>query len=156
MKATFGAGCFWGVEAAFMNLKGVESTTVGYMGGKTKNPSYEEVCTDRTGHAEVVQIEYNPELISYKELLDVFWYIHDPTQKNRQGVDIGTQYRSVIFYHDEIQKKTADESKEILQNSGKYKNKIETEIKPAETFYRAEEYHQKYFEKHGMKGCRIK
>jgi len=147
MKATFAAGCFWGVEASFMNLKGVESTTVGYMGGKTENPSYEEVCTDKTGHAEVVQIEYNPDVISYKELLDVFWNIHDPTQKNKQGPDIGTQYRSVIFYHNEKQKKTASELKEKIQKSNKYKKNIETEIKPAEKFYRAEEYHQKYFEK---------
>lgn len=155
MKATFGAGCFWGVEKSFMDLKGVKSTTVGYMGGKTKNPTYQEVCTDKTGHAEVVQIEYNPDIISYKELLDVFWDIHDPTQKNRQGVDIGTQYRSVIFYHTEEQKNIAEKEKEKLEKSGRYKKKIETDIKPALEFYRAEEYHQKYFEKHSNKSCKI-
>jgi len=155
MKTTFAAGCFWGVEASFMKLKGVESTTVGYMGGKTENPSYKEVCTDKTGHAEVVQIEYNPDKIKYKELLDIFWNIHDPTQKNRQGVDIGTQYRSAIFYHNKDQKNIAEKEKKKLEKSGKYKKKIETDIKPAENFYRAEEYHQKYFEKNRIKGCRI-
>ena len=142
-KATFGAGCFWGVEASFMKLKGVISTKVGYMGGNVKNPTYEQVCTNKTGHIEVVQLEYNANIISYKELLDYFWDIHDPTQKNRQGPDIGLQYQSTIFYHDEEQKKLAEESKKDLEKS---KN-IQTEIRPAERFYLAEDYHQKYLEK---------
>ncbi len=146
-KATFGAGCFWGVEAAFMEVKGVVSTKVGYMGGNLDNPSYEDVCTDKTGHVEVVQIEYDPSIIGYDKLLDLFWNVHDPTQKNRQGPDIGTQYKSVIFYHDENQYKKAIKSKKSLQESIKYNKTIQTEIKPAQKFWKAEEYHQKYFKK---------
>ena len=146
--ATFGAGCFWGVQAAFKDIKGIKSTTVGYMGGNLKNPTYEDVCTDKTGHTEVVQIEFNPEIIKYEELLEIFWNIHDPTQLNKQGPDIGSQYRSVIFYHNEKQKIIAEKSKKKLEKSGKYKKPIITEIKAAEDFYKAEEYHQNYFEKH--------
>jgi peptide-methionine (S)-S-oxide reductase len=155
-KATFGAGCFWGVEAAFQKIQGVVSTTVGYMGGDFINPTYEDVCTDKTGHAEVVHILYDPSIISYEKLLEIFWDIHDPTQKNRQGPDRGTQYRSVIFYHTEQQKKTAEQSKHVLDESKKYKRKtIETEITPAKEFYPAEEYHQKYFEKHDGVSCHL-
>ncbi len=146
-KATFGAGCFWHVEAAFQKILGVIQTSVGYMGGPLKNPNYRQVCTDITGHAEVVQIQYDPKKISYEELLEIFWKIHDPTQLNRQGPNIGTQYRSVIFYYTEEQKKKALKSREKHQK--KYKNKIVTEINPALEFWRAEDYHQKYFEKHG-------
>lgn len=149
-KATFGAGCFWHVEAAFQHINGVCSTTVGYMGGAKKNPSYEDVCTDKTGHAEVLQIEYDPKKISYDDLLNIFWRIHDPTQVNRQGPDVGTQYRSIIFYHSDMQKKIALESLQRQQkNQGK---KIATIIQPATEFWSAEEYHQRYFEKHG-KAC---
>jgi peptide-methionine (S)-S-oxide reductase len=151
-KATFGAGCFWGVEASFQKIKGVISTTVGYMGGKTKNPTYEQVCTDKTGHAEVVQITYDPSVVSYEKLLDVFWDIHDPTQKNRQGPDVGTQYRSVIFYHSEEQKKIAEDLKQKQTN--RYKKEIVTEIIPAKEFYPAEDYHQKYLEKNRIFSCR--
>jgi peptide-methionine (S)-S-oxide reductase len=154
-KATFGAGCFWGVEAAFRKIKGVISTAVGYMGGSLENPTYKQVCTDKTGHAEVVQVEFDPEMVSYNELLNVFWKIHNPTQLNRQGPDFGTQYRSVIFFHNDEQKKLAIASKEQLQRSGKYKSEIVTEITPAPIFYRAEEYHQRYHEKHGIDSCRI-
>ncbi len=153
-RATFGAGCFWGVEAAFSELKGVKSTVVGFMGGTLENPSYKDVCTDKTGHAEVVQIEFNPEEISYDKLLEVFWDIHDPTTLNRQGPDVGTQYRSVIFYHTEEQKSKAMASKEKLQRSRLYKSEIVTEITPAAKFFRAEEYHQRYHEKHGISSCR--
>lgn len=142
-KATFGAGCFWGVEAAFQKVNGVVSTCVGYSGGTMENPTYKDVCTDRTGHAEVVQIEYDPKLISYEELLGIFFRIHNPTSLNRQGPDIGTQYRSVIFFHTLQQEKIAREYKNRL---GK---KIVTEILPAAPFYKAEEYHQRYHEKHG-------
>ena len=144
-KATFGAGCFWGVEEAFRKIKGVEETAVGYMGGTLENPTYEDVCTHTTGHTEVVEVEYDPEQISYEELLNKFWEIHDPTRLNRQGVDIGFQYRSVIFYHNEKQKKIAEKSKQTLENSRKYKKPIATEIIEVKTFYKAEEYHQKYF-----------
>lgn len=153
MIATFGAGCFWGVEEMFRQIKGVVSTTVGYMGGKTKNPTYEDICTDCTGHAEVVQIEYNPAIVKYEQLLEVFWSNHNPTTMNKQGPDEGTQYRSVIFYHNPEQKKTAEESKIRLQKSGKLKPPIVTEITPASTFYKAEEYHQKYLQKKGIKSC---
>ena len=146
-KATFGAGCFWGVEAAFRKIKGVISTAVGYMGGTLKNPSYEDVCTDKTGHVEVVQIEFDPSVISYEDLLEVFWNIHDPTQLNRQGPDIGTQYKSVIFYHDEKQKKKAEESKIKQEKIKKYSKHIVTEILKVKTFNKAEEYHQQYLEK---------
>ncbi|MCJ7696879.1 MAG: peptide-methionine (S)-S-oxide reductase MsrA [Thermoplasmata archaeon] len=152
-KATFGAGCFWHVEEAFRHLKGVTSTTVGYMGGILKNPTYEDVCTDKTGHAEVVEIIYDPGKISYEALLAVFWDIHDPTTKNRQGPDIGTQYRSVIFYHTLEQKTAAEKSKKNLEQSRKYKKKIMTEITKATTFYPAEEYHQQYLAKHGLVAC---
>lgn len=148
-KATFGAGCFWAVEAAFRQLKGVVSTSVGYAGGSFKNPTYEDVCTGQTGHAEVVELEYDPAKISYDELLKVFWEIHDPTTLNRQGLDIGTQYRSAIFFYNPEQEVAARASKEKLQVSGRYKNPIVTEIVPASEFYRAEEYHQHYVEKHG-------
>ena len=153
--ATFGAGCFWGVEAAFQKIKGVMETVVGYMGGNTVNPSYEEVCSDKTGHIEVVQILFDPEEISYFELLDVFWKSHDPTQKDRQGPDIGTQYKSVIFYHSDDQKNIAIESKNKLELSRIYNSDIATEILPSSTFYRAEEYHQKYFDKNNLSNCKI-
>jgi peptide-methionine (S)-S-oxide reductase len=154
-QATFGAGCFWGVQYKFDQIKGVKKTTVGYMGGRTKNPSYEQVCTDKTDHAEVVHIEFEQNTVSYKELLDLFWNIHDPTQKNRQGPDIGSQYRSVIFYHNPEQKEEAEKQKKKLEESTRFKNSIVTEIAPASQFYPAEEYHQKYFEKHGATNCPI-
>lgn len=149
--AMFGAGCFWGVEEAFRTLKGVLKTSVGYAGGKLKNPSYEQVCTDRTGHAEVVQVEYDPTIINYDQLLETFWKCHDPTTPNRQGPDVGTQYRSAIFYYTEEQEKQALASKQKI--SKKYKNPIVTEIERAGTFYPAEEYHQKYLMKRGAKIC---
>lgn len=152
-KATFAAGCFWHVEEAFRHLKGVLSTTVGYTGGTTKNPTYEDVCTDTTGHAEVVEVTFDPNKVSYEELLTVFWDVHDPTTKNRQGPDIGNQYRSAIFYHTEEQKKQAEQSKKNLEKTGKYKKKIVTEITQATTFYPAEEYHQQYLQKHGLAAC---
>jgi peptide-methionine (S)-S-oxide reductase len=150
MKATFAAGCFWHVEDLFRKTKGVKSTKVGYIGGNLSNPTYEEVCTDRTGHAEAVEVDYDPDEISYEELLDVFWNNHDPTSLNRQGPDVGIQYRSSIFFHDESQKEIAQKSKEDLESSGKFPKKIVTEITPAPEFYKAEEYHQKYFQKHGF------
>jgi len=149
-KATFAAGCFWGVEAAFRKVKGVVRTEVGYTGGITENPTYEDVCTGKTGHAEAVQVEYDPSEVSYEELLDVFWSIHDPTTRNQQGVDIGSQYRSAIFYYTAEQKRIAEESKRRLQESGKFDKPIVTEIVPASTFWRAEEYHQCYLEKKGL------
>lgn len=152
-KATFGAGCFWHVEEAFRHLKGVTSTTAGYMGGTQQNPTYEDVCTDKTGHAEVVEILYHPGTISYEELLNVFWEIHDPTTKNRQGPDVGTQYRSVIFYHTVEQKTIAEISKRNLEQSQKYKKKIVTEITKATAFYPAEAYHQQYLARHGLAAC---
>ena len=148
-KATFAAGCFWGIETAYRRLEGVLDVAVGYEGGSTDNPSYQDVCTGQTGHAEVVEVDYDPEKISYDELLEVFWNIHDPTTLNRQGPDIGTQYRSAIFFHNEDQKKKAELSKSSKQSEGKYPDGIVTEITPHETFYRAEEYHQRYFEKMG-------
>ena len=154
-KATFGAGCFWGVEAAFRQVEGVLSTSVGYMGGTLKNPTYQDVCTDRTGHAEVVEVEYDPFKVSYDELLKVFWANHDPTTLNRQGPDIGTQYRSVIFFHTPQQEAAAKAAKERLQASGKYKRPVVTEIVPAADFWRAEDYHQQYLEKRGLAHCRI-
>lgn len=147
-KATFGAGCFWHVEAEFVKVKGVLAVSSGFMGGKTQFPSYEEVCTGQTGHAEAVQLEYDPRQVSYEQLLGVFWKIHDPTTPNRQGADKGTQYRSVIFFHDKDQEKAAIESKEKMDKSGTFKNKIVTEIHSAGEFYRAEDYHQRYGEKH--------
>ena len=154
-KATFAAGCFWGVEAAFRQVEGVVSTSVGYMGGTLKNPTYQDVCTDRTGHAEVVEVEYDPFKVSYDELLKVFWANHDPTTLNRQGPDIGTQYRSVIFFHTPQQEAAAKAAKERLQASGKYKRPVVTEIVPAADFWRAEDYHQLYLEKRGLAHCRI-
>lgn len=155
-KATFAAGCFWGVEAAFQQVTGVKSTIVGYTGGTFENPSYEDVCTGRTGHAEAVEIEYDPAVVLYEKLLSVFWKIHDPTTLNRQGPDIGTQYRSAIFYHNSEQKEEAIASKERLEQSGVYKRPIVTEIVPASKFYRAEEYHQRYLEKRGKTSCHVK
>ena len=152
-KATFAAGCFWGVEAAFRRTKGVISTTVGYTGGTFENPIYEDVCTDRTGHAEAVQVEYNPSTVSYEELLELFWKVHDPTTLNRQGSDVGSQYRSAVFFHTSEQEAAARALKEKLQASGIYKRPIVTEITPASTFYRAEEYHQQYLEKRGLSNC---
>ena len=145
--ATFAAGCFWRVEEAFQKIPGVKRTTVGYMGGTTKNPTYEQVCTDKTGHAEVTRIEYDPAIISYEKLLEIFWKIHDPTQINRQGSDVGTQYRSVIFYETLDQKNQAEASKKKIQQTKRFNRKIATEIVAASTFYPAEEYHQKYFQK---------
>ena len=151
MKATFGAGCFWHVEALFRQVKGVKSTTVGYLGGSLKDPTYEDVCSGQTGHAEVVQVEYDPNVVSYGDLLTVFWNNHDPTTLNRQGPDVGDQYRSAIFFYDTEQEATAKTSKEKLQNSDKFKGrKIVTEIVPASSFYKAEDYHQQYFEKCGL------
>lgn len=153
--ATFGAGCFWGVEEAFRQLDGVIDTAVGYEGGSVENPSYKQVCTDLTGHAEVVQVEYDPARVSYEQLLDLFWANHDPTQLNRQGPDIGTQYRSVIFYHTPEQQAVAEASKRQVEASGRFRRPIVTQIVPAETFYRAEEYHQQYLAKRGLRGCGI-
>jgi peptide-methionine (S)-S-oxide reductase len=150
-KATFGAGCFWGVEAAFRQLDGVTKSRVGYSGGHTDNPSYEDVCSHGTGHAEVVEVTYDDERISYDDLLRVFWDKHDPTQLNRQGWDIGDQYRSAIFFHDEEQQETAARSKE--QQEGRYKRPVVTQIEPAQTFYEAEDYHQQYLEKRGRSSC---
>lgn len=154
-KATFGAGCFWGVEAAFRQIKGVVSTSVGYMGGNLDNPTYEDVCTDLTGHAEVVEVLYDPAHVSYENLLEVFWKIHDPTTLNRQGPDRGTQYRSVIFYHSPEQEAAARASLEHAQQSGGFKRNIVTQIEPATKFWRAEEYHQQYYEKTGRRSCRF-
>ena len=150
LKATFGAGCFWHVEDLLSKTKGIKSTQVGYTGGQLPNPTYEEVCTDRTGHAEAVEVEYDPDEISYQELLDVFWNNHNPTTLNRQGPDVGIQYRSAIFYHNDEQKEIAEKSKQELDKSGQYVNPVVTEIVPAPTFYKAEEYHQKYFKKCGL------
>jgi len=155
-KATFGAGCFWGVEAAFRRVPGVVSTSVGYMGGSFKNPTYQEVCTDLTGHAEVVEVTYDPSKVSYADILKVFWEIHDPTQLNRQGPDTGTQYRTVIFFRTPEQEVAARASKESLERSGAYRRSIVTEITPAAEFWPAEEYHQQYLEKRGLASCHIK
>jgi peptide-methionine (S)-S-oxide reductase len=155
-KATFAAGCFWGVEAAFREVKGVISTQVGYTGGQTKNPTYEEVCSGKTGHAEAVEVIFDADTVSYQELLNLFWSIHDPTQLNRQGPDYGTNYRSAIFYHSEEQNALARESRKKLAESGRYgRRPIVTEIVPATPFYPAEEYHQQFYEKQGKKSCRI-
>lgn len=155
-KATFGAGCFWHVEEAFRHIDGVVSTRVGYMGGDTKSPSYREVCTHTTGHAEVVEVIYDPARVSYDRLLAVFWEEHDPTSVNRQGPDVGDQYRSAIFYHTEEQRKKAERSKEALQKSRRYKLPVATDITPATTFWMAEEYHQQYLEKHGKAACGVR
>jgi len=154
-KATFAAGCFWGVEATFRQVRGVTSTAVGYSGGTFKNPTYQDVCTGRTGHAEVLQVEYDPAQVSYEELLDVFWNTHDPTTLNRQGPDIGTQYRSAILFHTPEQEAAARASKQALEANGRYRRPIVTEITPASEFYRAEEYHQQYLEKRGQAHCRF-
>ena len=154
-QATFGAGCFWGIEAAFRRVPGVLDAEVGYSGGHTDNPTYQEVCTDTTGHAEVVRVEFDPSVVSYETLLDVFWTIHDPTQLNRQGPDFGKQYRSVIFHHDEAQREAAEASKARLDASGKFQRPIVTQIVPAAPFHRAEEYHQRYLEKSGRASCSI-
>jgi peptide-methionine (S)-S-oxide reductase len=154
-RAIFGAGCFWGVEAAFRQVEGVLAIAVGYSGGRLENPTYENVCSGRTGHAEVVEVEYDPSKVSYEKLLDVFWENHDPTTLNRQGPDVGEQYRSAIFFQTPEQEAAARASKERLEKSGRYKRPIVTEIEPASTFYRAEEYHQRYLEKHGLAHCRI-
>lgn len=151
--ATFGAGCFWGVEAAFRRLPGVVDVAAGYSGGHTPNPSYKDVCSHTTGHAEVVQVTFDSRKISYDQLLDVFWQIHNPTQVNRQGPDVGTQYRSAIFVHSPEQQAIAEKSKAALAASGKLQRPIATEITTAGPFYRAEEYHQKYLEKHGAASC---
>jgi len=153
--ATFAAGCFWGVEATFRQLPGVTGTRAGYIGGKTANPTYEEVCTDRTGHAEAVEVTYDPARVSYDDLLRVFWENHDPTQRNRQGPDVGAQYRSAIFYHDSEQEVAARASKERLERSGAHKRPIATEIVPASAFFEAEGYHQQYLEKRGLAACHI-
>jgi peptide-methionine (S)-S-oxide reductase len=153
--ATYGAGCFWGVEAAFREVPGVVETAVGYSGGTLENPTYRDVCSDRTGHAEVVQVKFDPARVSYEQLLDVFWRIHDPTQHNRQGPDVGSQYRSAIFFHSSEQEAVARASKEKLEKSGRYRRPIVTEITPANTFWRAEEYHQQYLEKRGIRSCHI-
>jgi len=155
-KATFGAGCFWGVEAAFQEIEGVTSTAVGYSGGTLANPTYQDVCSGRTGHAEVVQVEYDPARVSYDRLLDVFWDNHDPTTLNRQGPDIGEQYRSAIFFHTPEQEAAAKASKARLERSGRFRRPIVTEITPASAFWRAEEYHQRYLEKRGLAHCTIR
>ena len=154
-KASFAAGCFWGVEAAFRQVEGVLDAAVGYSGGRLENPSYEDVCSGRTGHAETVEVEYDPSRVSYEQLLDVFWENHDPTTLNRQGPDVGEQYRSAIFFHTPEQQAAATASKEKLEKSGKYKRPVVTQIQPALKFWRAEEYHQRYLEKHGLAHCRI-
>ena len=155
-KATFGAGCFWGVEAAFQEVEGVVSTAVGYSGGHLQKPTYQDVCSGRTGHAEVVQLEYDPARVSYDQLLDVFWENHDPTTLNRQGPDIGEQYRSAIFFHTPEQEAAAKASKARLEGSGRYRRPIVTEITPASEFWRGEDYHQRYLEKRGLAHCTIR
>ena len=154
--ATFGAGCFWGVEVAFRQVDGVTDAAAGYLGGHLENPTYEDVCSGKTGHAEVVQVEFDPAVVSYAELLDVFWQSHDPTTLNRQGPDVGAQYRSAIFYHTPEQAELAARSKRALAESGRFSRPIVTEISPATTFYRAEEYHQRYLEKHGLASCSVR
>jgi peptide-methionine (S)-S-oxide reductase len=154
-KATIGAGCFWGVEELFRNVKGVKSATSGYAGGTTENPSYEQVCSHTTGHAEVVQVEFDPDEVTYDQLLDVFWSNHDPTTLNRQGPDVGSQYRSVVFYHSPEQKAATEAKKAELDRAGRFRRPIVTQIEPAPTFYRAEEYHQQYLRKHGRSHCAI-
>ena len=153
--ATFGAGCFWGVEAAFQRIPGVVETAVGYSNGHTENPTYQDVCTDETGHAEVVQVTFDPAKVSFAQLLDAFWGMHDPTQVNRQGPDFGKQYRTAIFFHSPAQEAEAKASVAALNASGKFKRPIATEIAAAGKFYRAEEYHQKYLEKRGASSCHI-
>jgi peptide-methionine (S)-S-oxide reductase len=154
-KATFGAGCFWGVEATFRSIPGVVSTLVGYCGGKTDNPTYKDVCTDTTGHAEVVEITFDPAQLPYEQLLETFWKLHDPTTPNRQGPDVGSQYRSVIFFHSPAQETAARTAKERLDKSGKFRNPVVTQIVPAAPFYTAEDYHQRYLEKRGLASCHL-
>ena len=154
-RATFAAGCFWGVEATYRQVEGVLSTAVGYTGGTLENPTYRAVCSDTTGHAEAVDVEYDPSRVTYEQLLNIFWENHDPTTLNRQGPDFGSQYRSAIFYHDAVQESAARQSRERLNASGRYPRPIVTEITPASTFYRAEEYHQQYLEKRGLAHCGI-
>jgi len=155
-RATFAAGCFWGVESRFREIKGVLDVTVGYTGGTARAPTYEQVCSGRTGHAESALVEFDPSVVTYDQLLETFWEMHDPTTKDRQGPDFGSQYRSVIFYHTPEQRELASVSKERLEKSGKYFRPIVTEIVPVQTFYPAEEYHQRYHEKHGLHGCRVR
>jgi peptide-methionine (S)-S-oxide reductase len=154
--ATFAAGCFWGVEETFRNVKGVTDTVVGYTGGDFPNPTYEAVCSGKTGHVEAVQVTYDPSAVTYEQLLDVFWKCHDPTTPNRQGPDVGTNYRSAIFYHTPEQQAAALASKAALEKSGAFSRPIVTSIEPAKTFWRAEEYHQRYLEKHGLAACRVR
>ena len=155
-RATFAAGCFWGIEAAFREVKGVISTRVGYTGGRTKDPTYEEACTGKTGHAEAVEVIFDADIVSYQELLELFWSIHDPTQLNRQGPDYGTNYRSAIFYHSDDQKNLAEGSRKKLEDSGRFgRRPVVTEIVPATSFYPAEEYHQQFYEKQGRRSCRV-
>jgi peptide-methionine (S)-S-oxide reductase len=154
-KATFGAGCFWGVEATFRSMPGVTNTAVGYEGGRTKNPTYEDVCTDETGHAEVVQVEFDPSKISYETLVKAFFKLHDPTQLNRQGPDWGTQYRSAIFYHSPEQQQIAQAAKQAVASSGRFSKPVVTEVVPAQEFYKAEDYHQQYLEKRGLASCHV-
>jgi peptide-methionine (S)-S-oxide reductase len=154
-KSTFGAGCFWGVEETFRRIPGVVETAVGYLGGLLPNPTYEDVCSRTSGHAEVVEVEYDPNVVQFEQLLDVFWTAHDPTTLNRQGPDVGTQYRSAIFYHDEEQKVVAEASKKRLEASGRFRRPIVTEITPTSTFWRAEDYHQKYLAKRGRSTCHL-
>jgi len=154
-KAMFGAGCFWGVEQTFREVPGVIDAVSGYSGGQMEKPTYKDVCTDETGHAEVVEVTYDPEKVKYEQLLDVFWKMHDPTQVNRQGPDFGKQYRTVIFFYSPEQEKTAKASKEALGKSGRFSKPIATSIEPAQTFWKAEDYHQRYLEKRGIKHCHI-
>ena len=154
-KAVFAAGCFWGVESTFQQMDGVKSTTVGYIGGKVKNPSYELVCTGITGHAEAVEVEYNPNVVSFEKLLDTFFQLHDPTTLNRQGPDVGTQYRSAAYFSDDEEKKIIESKVNTLNESGKFKSKIVTEIEAISEFYNAEDYHQDYYKKRGIDGCAI-
>ena len=153
--ATFAAGCFWGVEVTFRNVDGVVDAIVGYTGGSTENPTYKQVCNDNTGHAEAIEVTFDPERVSYDELLEVFWQNHDPTQVNRQGPDYGTQYRSAIFFHSPEQEKAARKSKQALDASGRLSRPVATEITAASTFWPAEDYHQRYLEKRGQATCRI-
>lgn len=154
-KATFGAGCFWGVEATFRSIPGVVSTRVGYCGGKIDNPTYQDVCTDTTGHAEAVEITFDPARVTYEQLLETFWKLHDPTTPDRQGPDVGSQYRSVIFFHSPAQEAAARAARERLDKSGQFRHPVVTQIVPAAPFYKAEEYHQRYLEKRGLASCHL-
>ena len=154
-KAVFAAGCFWGVESTFQQMEGVKTTTVGYIGGKVKNPSYELVCTGLTGHAEAVEVEYNPQVVSFETLLDTFFQLHDPTTMNRQGPDVGTQYRSAAYFSNNVEKKIIENKIDALNESGKFSSKVVTEIEAISEFYDAEDYHQDYYKKRGIDGCAI-